>query len=284
MARARWGKPHPPLPASPAPARVALSTSSVYPESTAAAFEIAAKLGYDGVELMVFTDALSQDPVAVSELAAHYGVPVLSLHSPCLLVTQRVWGTDPWEKLRRSQAAAELLGAEVVVVHPPFRWQRDYARDFVAGIQDLSAGSAIRFAVENMYPWKARGREFQAYSPHWDPRGYPYPAVTLDLSHAAVSGTDPRTMLDDLGHRLAHVHLADGTGASRDEHLVPGRGTQPCADVLAALRRARYRGVIAVEVATRRAATRVEREADLAVALAFARRGLEHRPHKPLMH
>lgn len=283
MARARWGKLHTPLPAVPSPARVALSTSSVYPESTAAAFEIAAELGYDGVELMVFTDAVSQDPVAVLQLAAHYGVPVLSVHAPCLLVTQRVWGTDPWEKLRRSQAAAELLGAEVVVVHPPFRWQRDYAHDFVAGIQSFAAGTPIKFAVENMYPWRARGREFQAYAPHWDPRPFAYPAVTLDLSHAAVSGTDPRTMLADLGPRLSHVHLADGTGAARDEHLVPGRGSQPCDDVLTSLRRARYRGVITVEVATRRAATRVEREADLAAALAFARHGLAHRRHKPLM-
>ena len=31
---------------------VALSTSSVWPESTAVAFEVAARLGYDGVELM----------------------------------------------------------------------------------------------------------------------------------------------------------------------------------------------------------------------------------------
>ena len=32
---------------------VALSTSSVYPERTPDAFEMAARLGYDGVEVMV---------------------------------------------------------------------------------------------------------------------------------------------------------------------------------------------------------------------------------------
>ena len=36
-----------PVPRS-VPARVALSTVSVYPESPAAAFEIASRLGYDG--------------------------------------------------------------------------------------------------------------------------------------------------------------------------------------------------------------------------------------------
>src|ERR1700753_4305988 len=90
-------------------ARVALSTSSVYPESCADAFEIAARLGYDGVEVMVWTDPVSQDPSALGRLPAHYGVPVLSVHAPTLLVTQRVWGKEPWPKLERSlQMAAEL--------------------------------------------------------------------------------------------------------------------------------------------------------------------------------
>ena len=111
--------------------RVGLSTSSVFPGSTASAFEVAGRLGYDGVEVMVGTDAISQDPDALAGLVDHYGVPILSIHAPCLLVTQRVWGTDPWGKLERARAAAERLGADTVVVHPPFRWQRAYAREFV---------------------------------------------------------------------------------------------------------------------------------------------------------
>jgi sugar phosphate isomerase/epimerase len=35
---------------------VVLSTSSVYPERTTDAFETAARLGYDGLEVMVYTD------------------------------------------------------------------------------------------------------------------------------------------------------------------------------------------------------------------------------------
>ena len=50
------------------PAQVALSTASVYPESTAGAFEVAARLGYDGVEVMVWTDPVSQDVTALRRL------------------------------------------------------------------------------------------------------------------------------------------------------------------------------------------------------------------------
>jgi sugar phosphate isomerase/epimerase len=252
-------------------AKVALSTSSVYPESLAAAFEIARRLGYDGVELMVFTDPVSQDADAVRALSDYYGVPILSVHAPCLLVTQRVWSTDPWEKLRRSQDAAERLGASAVVVHPPFRWQREYARDFEIGLAQMRDETDVVFAVENMYPWRARNREWAAYLPDWDPRNQDYPQVTLDLSHTSVSGTSAVMMADDLGDRLAHVHLADGSGLARDEHLVPGRGTQQCAEVLEGLAQRGFSGTIVVEVSTRKAANRAEREADLAEALAFAR-------------
>ena len=255
-------------------AKVALSTASVYPESTAAAFEIARRLGYDGIELMVFTDAVSQDPEAVRALSDYYGVPVLAVHSPCLLVTQRVWSTDPWEKLQRSQAAAERLGASTVVVHPPFRWQRDYARDFEVGLARMRDETDILFAVENMYPWRARNREWAAYQPDWDPRNQDYPHVTLDLSHTAVSGTSAVAMAADLGDRLAHIHLADGTGLARDEHLVPGRGNQQCAEILEGLALQGFTGTVVLEVSTRRAANRAEREADLAEALAFARLNL----------
>ena len=91
-----------PAPVSPTAVPVALSTASVYPEGVAAGFEIAAELGYDGVELMIWTDPVSQDPRAVERLAHRYGVPVLAVHAPCLAVTQRVWGADPVHRLRRT--------------------------------------------------------------------------------------------------------------------------------------------------------------------------------------
>ena len=251
--------------------RVALSTSSVFPESTASAFEIASRLGYDGVEVMVMTDAVSQDPEALKRLSDHYALPILAVHAPCLLVTQRVWGTDPWGKLLRARDAAETLGAETVVVHPPFRWQRDYAREFVRGLERMTDETHVRFAVENMYPWRARSREIAAYLPGWDVRDEDYPHTTLDLSHTSVSGTDAVVMARDLGERLSHIHLADGSGSNRDEHLIPGRGSQPCVGLLEQVASSGFDGVVTVEVSTRRAASREDRERDLAEALAFAR-------------
>ncbi|MBB1255915.1 sugar phosphate isomerase/epimerase family protein [Streptomyces alkaliterrae] len=251
--------------------KVALSTASVYPEPTSAAFEIAGRLGYDGVEVMVWTDPVSQDVDALRRLSDQHGVPILAVHAPCLLITQRVWSTDPWTKLKRARAAAESLGASTVVVHPPFRWQRAYAREFERGVWRMAQETDVRFAVENMYPWRYRDRELLAYAPNWDPTEDDYRHFTLDLSHTATSRSDTLKMLDTMGDRLAHLHLADGTDSAKDEHLVPGRGDQPCAEVLERLAASGFDGHVVVEVNTRRAMSSQEREADLADALAFTR-------------
>ena len=264
---------------SPGEPLVALSTASVFPDRVADAFEIAARLGYNGLEVMVSADAVSQDIEALRRLADYHGVPVLAIHAPCLLVTQRVWGYEPWGKLVRAKEAAQELGAKVVVVHPPFRWQREYAKDFAQGLARMAEETDIVFAVENMFPLRAGGAELAAYAPHWNPVLMDAPHVTLDLSHTATSGSDAYAMTEELGDRLAHVHMADGTGVpNRDEHLVPGRGTQPCGPVLEKLGADGYSGMVVLEVNTRRATTREARLADLSEALDFTRRHLAAAP------
>jgi sugar phosphate isomerase/epimerase len=255
--------------------QIGLSTASVYPESTAHAFGWAASLGYDAVEVMVGIDALSQQVDAVQKLSDHHQVPVCAVHAPCLLFTQRVWGTDPWGKLERSAEMAQAVGADVVVVHPPFRWQRDYAAGFVEGIASLEARTGIAFAVENMYPWRASSRRgMQMYVPGWDPSDEDYANTTIDLSHAAIARSDVIAMAGRMGERLRHIHLTDGTGSAKDEHLVPGRGVMRAAEFLEHLAQTDFSGHVVLEINTRRAASRAERETDLAESLAFAREHL----------
>ncbi|MGH8878843.1 MAG: sugar phosphate isomerase/epimerase family protein [Stackebrandtia sp.] len=256
--------------------QVLLSTSSVYPEPTAVAFELAAKLGYDGIEVMVWTDRVSQDFRTLATLSDHYGVPVGSVHAPCLLMTQRVWSKDPWERLRRAAVMAEHLKASTVVIHPPFAWQRGYGRVFPAGLERMRQRfPQLRFAVENMYPIKMARKGFVPYAPHWDPTNPGYDNYTLDLSHCAASNTDPLELADRMGPGLSHIHLGDGSAPGKDEHAVPGRGTQPCGDLLRKVATSGNEFTVAVEVSTRKSGHRAVREADLAESLDFARRHLE---------
>lgn len=250
---------------------VALSTASVYPESVPAAFELAAELGYDGIELMVWSDPVSQDVAAVDRLARRSGVPVLAVHAPCLAVTQRVWGADPVVRIRRSVEAASRLGASTVVLHPPFRWQRRYAAVFADEVARAGEYAGVALAVENMFPVQRGALRAVPYSPGYDPTEVGHRHYTLDLSHTAAAGSDALAMLDRMGAGLTHLHLADGSGAPRDEHLVPGRGAQPCAEVCERLVASGFSGVVVLEVSTRRCRRRDDRTALLAESLLFAR-------------
>ena len=246
--------------------KVLLSTTAVFPEATSDAFVLAAELGYDGVELMVGADAESLDEDVIAQLSDTHRVPVGSVHAPTLLITPAAWGKEPWGKLRRSAEAAKRLGADVVVVHPPFRWQRGYAEEFIDGIRELNRTSGVTFAVENMFPWRTFAGEFAAYSPGWDPTDLDYDHLTLDLSHAATARQRSLDLIDAWGNRLAHVHLTDGSGSFKDEHLLPGEGNQEAWRVVQELANRGYEGHIVHEVSTRRAGSREER-ADLLAGL-----------------
>jgi len=271
--------------------KVGLSTASVYPLRTEAAFEYAAELGYDGVELMVWAEAISQDIGAIAKLSRRYNMPVLSVHAPCLLISQRVWGANPISKLTRSVQAAERLGAQTVVVHPPFRWQRRYAEGFSDQVAELETRSDVMVAVENMFPFRADrffgsgqpsiermrkrggrpGVGVSAFAPSYDPLDGDHAHYTLDLSHTATAGTDALEMADRMGDGLVHLHLCDGSGASTDEHLVPGRGNQPTVEVCQMLAGSDFAGHVILEVTTSGARTKAEREALLTESLQFAR-------------
>ena len=230
---------------------------------------------------MVWTDPVSQDPDALRRLSEHHGMPIVSLHAPTLLITQRVWGTDPWPKLRPSLRAGAW----------PWAPARSSCTRRSAGSGTTPRASSIgvaelrehefgvALAVENMFPWRARGRELLAYLPHWDPVGQPYEQRDArPLAHRdrrvrrAGDGGRPRAT------GWCTCTWPTASGSAKDEHLVPGRGTQPCAELLERLAARRSTGNVVVEVGTRRADDRTEREADLAEALAFARLHLAAAP------
>lgn len=252
--------------------RIGLSTASVWPRTVEAGFRYAAELGYDGVETMIWGDPESQDVRTLRRYAREYDMPVLSVHSPSLLITQRIWSSDPAARLRMSAEAAADLGAPTVVVHPPFVWQRRYARRFPELVAELRDRTGVTVAVENMFPANpVSSVSVHAFHPSIDPTDVGYDAYTLDLSHASAAGMDAIELAERMGTGLRHVHLADGTGLPRDEHLVPGRGSQPCGELLERLAESGYTGTVIVEVGTRREGTDAARARSLAEALLYAK-------------
>ncbi len=266
--------------------RIGMSTSAVYPLPTEQAFRLARLAGFDGVEVMVTKDEITQDADALLELSERYELPILSIHAPVLLLTAFVWGRDPRVKLRKSAELAKAVGADTVVVHPPFRWQAEYARDFLRIVREISTEHEVQIAIENMFPWKVGGKNLKAYSPGPDPSIMDCDAMTLDFSHASLSGRDSLELAMAMGNKLRHVHLCDGSGSMDegkvfDEHLLPGHGSEPVAEVLEYLVGQGWHGSVVAEVNTRKAKTMQERFELLKETLVFAQDCLGVAPRKP---
>ena len=91
------------------------------------------------------------------------------------------------------------------------------------------------------------------------------------VHHYFGTKDDPIAMAERLGPRLRHIHLTDGTGSAKDEHLVPGRGVMRAGEFLQHVADAGFGGDIVLEINTRRSVTEAEREKDLRESLEFAR-------------
>jgi sugar phosphate isomerase/epimerase len=268
---------------------IGMSTTCVFPASVEKAFKLARLAGFDGMEIMVTNDPVSQDPIALNALSEKYSLPILSIHAPTLFLTTFVWGRDPGVKLRRSAELAAAVGAPSVVVHPPFRWQSGYAENFVRIVAETQAETGIEICVENMFPWKVGGKNVKAYLPSPDPIDMNPDAMTLDFSHASLTGRDSLEYAMAMGDRLRHIHLCDGTrsvdeGNMFDEHLVPGRGNQPVAETLKYLADSHWTGQVVAEVTLHKIRDEKTKLRMLKETVAFAKLhlGQEHEEREPL--
>ncbi|MCU1514291.1 MAG: sugar phosphate isomerase/epimerase [Microbacteriaceae bacterium] len=261
--------------------RFGMSTSCIYPLGVESSFRLAKLAGYDGVEVMVTADKATQRPESLLALSKKYDIPILSIHAPVLFLTQWIWG-GPQEKLERAAELAAAVGASTVVVHPPFVWQGRYARRFLDVVRATALATGVEIAVENMFTWKVLGRTMKIYAPGWDPTLMDADSMTLDFSHASLSGKDSLEFAMQMGDRLRHIHLCDGAGSVEDgkvfdSHLLPGDGDQPVADVLAHLGSTGWSGSIVAEVHIH-ARTEERRLTALRTTLDFARAAIAGAP------
>ena len=256
-----------------------MSTSSFFPLSLEDSFRLSREAGADGVEVMITNDPNTYNRKGLEFLAKRFDLPILSVHAPVLLLTQGVFGYNPAEKLNRSAQLASELGADTVVVHPPFRWQLAYSRVFANHVMEVSHRYGVAVAVENMFGWSASSFTFEAYAPGWNPGHLDVTDLTLDFSHAAMQSVSSRELAQQWGSRLSHIHLCDGTSPEEnfhlfDEHLLPGQGSQPVAETLEDLGSAGFSGHVIAEVSTRSARTIDARVEMVGQSLDFSRAAL----------
>lgn len=237
----------------PSAPRVICSTVSLFSKPAAEAFALLAAAGFDGIEVMVMKEPDTQDSGRLRELAEDHDLSVEAIHAPFLLTARTVWGTDPIGKIDRAIELAEDVGAGLVVVHPPYRWQSAYRRWLDEQLPHLAERTDVHVAVENMFPLRVRGRKvatFHARQTLDDLEGFPH--VVLDTSHAAVSGLDLQEALARLRARLVHVHLSNNAGKGWDSHLPLDEGVLDLEAFLDALAASGFAGTVSLELDLRR--------------------------------
>ena len=231
------------------PPRLLLSTAPFFRLPLRDAFRHAGEAGFEAVEIMVTSDPASQDARMISELAADFGVSVAALHAPFLLLTRRVWGTDPVGKIYRSTQVAEAAGIPLVVVHPPYKWQVRYRRWVEQRLTEYAGRAGITIGVENMFPVRIRGDRglrFHASQEFDDLDRFTH--LVLDTSHLAVAGYDLVESYRRFRTKVVHFHLSNNAGKGWDSHLPVDEGVLALDELLEEVAGDGFAGTISLEL------------------------------------
>jgi sugar phosphate isomerase/epimerase len=273
---------------------IALSTGSLYTYGTARVFDLAAHVGFDGIEVLVDHRPDTRDPDYLRRLWAEHDLPIVALHSPFARDVPG-WPSDQMGRLERTVALAQALKVPVVVTHLPYRlaglvlqwygmhsgrlllpvpwFQRGPYYRLLAegGLAEMEEQSDVAIAVENMPDRRVLGISLPAYWFNHPEQMARFPHVTLDTTHVGTWGWDLLGVYEPLRERIAHVHLSNFNG---QEHRSPLDGHLPLDVLLRRLAEDSYQGTISVESCPEalNADDAGQCRATLEQALAFCRR------------
>jgi sugar phosphate isomerase/epimerase len=229
--------------------KLLLSTAPFFRLPLREAFRLARETGFDSVEVMVTADPATQDGRALSRLADEFGLSIEALHAPFLLLTRRVWGTEPVGKIYRATQVARRVGIGLVVVHPPYRWQLGYRRWVSTSLAEYSVRSGVTIAVENMFPLRIRGDVGLRFHVAQDFEDLDrFPNLVIDTSHLAVSGIDLMEAYERYRTKVVHFHVSNNAGKGWDSHLPVEQGVLPIAELLEALAADGFPGTVSLEL------------------------------------
>lgn len=213
-----------------------------------------AEAGFNAVELMVTRDPRTQNPEIPARLAQREGLSITAVHAPMLVLTRNVWGPNFRKIIDRSVDMARSLGAEVVVIHPPYLWELRFQTWLLNDLDRFTAEAGVAVAVENMFRLWIGDRPIRGHrwvSPSDLDR---FNQITLDTSHCGVDEFDILEALDLIGDRTVHVHLSDSLLDHRDRHALPGKGVLPLDRFVQRLPEVGFRGALSLELDMRASA------------------------------
>ena len=194
--------------------------------------------------------------------ADRMGVEVRSVHALCTQFEPQLFSRSDRQRedaeriLEDVLCAGEILGAKYYVFHGvPRRKTMDPTlpldRGFVQrlnGIAERAGRHGLKLALENVcwctYAFVGVGAQLEQMGAS-DNIVY-----TLDIKQAVLSGYPVQDYIEDMGARLAHVHLCDYRPRGNGQYApcLPGEGELDIPRLLETLRERGYAGDVILEV------------------------------------
>jgi len=231
---------------------ISLSTGTLYTLPLPRVLELAAEVGFDGVELIINQDFQKVNPVKLLSSLQEI-TTIHSIHAPFMPLDG--WGS-PVDSLRHSVELAASCGVPLVNFHPPswmgfevgfWRWLYSI-RDFQ---KQIGLDGKIIITIENM-PWvgnmKINPHILSSTQRMIDFIKEHNLFMTFDCTHM---GSGKTNFINDFylcydSGRIKNIHFSD-YGHGR-EHLIPGHGILPLTRFLNHLRNTDYQDTVTLEL------------------------------------
>lgn len=242
---------------------ILLSTGSLYLYGIRRVFDLAAQVGFDGIEVLIDQRVDTWQTENLTELSAQYGLRIAALHAPFAL-SMPFWPASDGERIERTVNLAEKIGADVTIAHLPTRWpysilvtrrrqfpiphfwrsNREGPAWFEQTLPFLQAETQVTIAIEIMPMHRMLKWPINAHTWNTLAEWVRFEHLTLDTTHCATWGVDPLVAYDRAGGRISHIHLSNYDGR---QHLLPHQGKLNLAKFLHHLREQGYAGHLSVE-------------------------------------
>lgn len=243
---------------------ILFSSGSLWSYGLDRCFDLAARAGFDGLELMIDQRWDARQPEYLAGMVERYGLPIRAVHSPFSAAPG--WPADSQGRIERSVRLAEALGASIVVHHLPNRvgriWVQTedrffpfptpgrnpdaaYRRWLEDGYAALQATTHVKLCIENMPAFNRFGRRWQLSVWNTPEEMVRFPHITLDTTHLGTWGLEPADVLPRFRGQVSHVHLSNYDGR---EHRRPEDGRLALDRFLRVLQESGYRGAISLEL------------------------------------
>lgn len=244
--------------------RFILSTGSLWSYSIERVFDLAARAGFDGLELLVDMRWETRQSCCLQKLIDQHQLPILAIHSP-FLPNIPGWPNDQPERIRCSVELATELGAGVVVHHLPSRfgsiwvqmpgrffpipfprnqdagYRRWLEKDYFA----YQATTPIKLCIENMPAYHRFGRRWNLWLWNSIQGMAHFPNQTMDTTHLGTWALEPHDVYQQIKSRVGHIHLSNYDGR---EHIRPELGSLKLDKLISHLNKTQYPGVVSLEL------------------------------------